>query len=236
MLPISSTGPPPLRFVVRPRTEHSCGMQPIDTPTFLSWASTHGIGWDPRYPGTYSLTFLTEAEWWKPWDVPADIRQLSAFVETVLSLAAPGTDPLIVLPRDRGLWRFGGGSAPLCNDALDVVARGTGVAAAYEGAVRFDSSARKRGCTRDGRSCFRLGNRGGPVHSPRRRELYPDDGPPQGLHRPLPVPRCTGRVLSQHGGVRLPGSRHRSGLTPAFSGCAAELQSVWSCERAAAHR
>lgn len=119
-------------------------MQLIDTPAFLSWASTHGIGWDPRYPGTHSLTYLATPGFWRPWDTPADVGQLSWFVEAVLDLAAPELAPLIVLPRDRGLWRFGGERVPLRNEALDVVARATGVPAEYQGAVRFDSSERAR--------------------------------------------------------------------------------------------
>ena len=115
-------------------------VQLIPPAEFLAWAAERGIGRDPRYPRADTLTFLGVAEVWRSWDMPRSAGKLSSFVEVILSAAnAPG-GAFVVFPRGQGSWLFGGERTPMCNRAMEVVARGTGISANFRGAVRFEPS------------------------------------------------------------------------------------------------
>src|SRR4051812_14534631 len=112
-------------------------MELIPVEDFEEWAGARELGWDPRYPGTETLTYLAAPGNWRRWDTPADLRQLAWFVEATLRTASVEAGPFLVLPRDCGRWFFGGERVPVSNEALDVIARGTGVPADFRGAVKF---------------------------------------------------------------------------------------------------
>jgi hypothetical protein len=115
-------------------------MQLLATPEFQVWAAGHGIGWDPRYPGANQLSFLEAPDHWHAWDSPPQSKRLAWFAESVLRVAASEDQSVLVLPRARGQWRFGGVGSPKPNQALDLIMRGLGVPAEFVGAVRFDAS------------------------------------------------------------------------------------------------
>ena len=115
-------------------------MQLLATPEFQVWAAGHGIGWDPRYPSANQLSFVEAPDHWRVWDSPPQSKQLAWFTEAVLRVAAPEDQSVLVLPRARGQWRFGGVGSPKPNQAFDLIIRGLGVPAEFVGAVRFDAS------------------------------------------------------------------------------------------------
>ena len=113
----------------------------LSTPDFLAWAAARGIDYDPRYPRSESLAFVTAPGHWRFWEPPPKLGELAWFVGLVLDTVAADGD-LLVFPHHTGHWHSGGGGAPSVNDAQDVVVRGAGIPPGFVGAARFAPSER----------------------------------------------------------------------------------------------
>jgi hypothetical protein len=109
----------------------------------LAWLEERGIGCDPRYPKSNSLTIADAMDSWRPWPEPAVAGELFRFVDNLLTLVAP-TGPWVVYPHERGRWSYGGADAPEESNVFDIIRRGAGIPLDWIGAARFDVSERAK--------------------------------------------------------------------------------------------
>src|SRR5262249_16076851 len=104
----------------------------ISGEEFLAWASSVGIGFDPRYPESDRLVLLAPQAASRFWEMPDHPYAIPGFVDKGLA----GFDPVatgILWPRD-GCWYT---ADTFDNEQVrDVIWRGAGVPLGWSGAVR----------------------------------------------------------------------------------------------------
>lgn len=101
---------------------------------FLAWAAEVGIGFDPRYPGTNCLSILSARDSLRFWMAPDHPYSIPHFIGAILD-GLDNWETAYLWPRI-GRWTTAG-DMQLPNEVVrDVIWRGAGLPAEWDGAVR----------------------------------------------------------------------------------------------------
>ena len=116
-------------------------MELIEQPAFQEWAHSRGIGLDPRFPRSDSLSFRDSLDTWRFWEPPSIPSDLPHFVNAALEGASP-SGTFLLYRRGGGPW-FDGSDTPLQNQVLALIAGAVGIPMTFEGALRFRAAERR---------------------------------------------------------------------------------------------
>lgn len=79
--------------------------------SFLKWAQSHGIGFNPQYPKSSSLIFTSAPPLSRFWLIPREPERRPYFLETILRAIKPWSSAFV--------WRLGGWPSPPEKDAMN---------------------------------------------------------------------------------------------------------------------
>lgn len=110
-------------------------MEAVPGEQFLRWAAGTGVGFDPRYPESPSLTLLPPREHARFWVLPADPATWPHFTASLLN----GLDPWVsgFLWPSSGSWPNPLNSLSRNGRVRDVFLKGAGIPPGWAGALRF---------------------------------------------------------------------------------------------------
>ena len=107
---------------------------------FLDWAQERGLGLDPRYPGSASLTFIPDHEFCRSWAVPREPRRRPEFLLNMID--AFGTWSAYRCWKHLGTWPASAAEQSLNDQVAHTIFRGIGLPEGGADVVEFDSSER----------------------------------------------------------------------------------------------
>jgi hypothetical protein len=112
-------------------------MKLMSTEKFLTWAAERGIGPDPKYPHSVSLSYPSDVGTWYRYRYSPTSQSAQAFVDLALRTAAAGSH-LWLFPPGRGKWYSTASNQVASLADLQSIIREQGVPAEYAGAIGYD--------------------------------------------------------------------------------------------------
>lgn len=114
-------------------------MKLLSTEKFLAWAAERGIGPNPKYPHSTSLTYPTDASTWYRYRYSPTSQSAQEFVDLALRTAAAGS-PVWLFPLARGAKWYPAAGDHVPSLDLQTIFREQGVPASYAGALCYEST------------------------------------------------------------------------------------------------